>query len=246
MNFVWTENPDRLADRAAVIVAGLLREKPDAAIALPTGSTPLGMYRALVDLKRSGEFSCEAAHFFNLDEFSGKSIRDPQSYAAFLWTHFFSPLGVDPAQVRLLDGNAADPKEECRAFEEAIDAVGGLDLVILGLGRNGHVAFNEPGSDWKARTRQVPLTAETRDAQRVLYDDPRDVPTSGLTMGIPTILSARSILLLVSGEGKTAAVEALLRGAPDIERSVTAILGHPSLTVLADEALRPSRNVFAA
>lgn len=246
MNIVWTENPERLASRAAEIVAELLKAKPDAAIALPTGSTPLGMYRALADLKAAGAFPCERAKFFNLDEFSGKSIGDPQSYAAFLWMHFFSPLGITSEQVRLLDGGATNLRQECEAFEAAIDAAGGLDLAILGLGRNGHVAFNEPGCDWQARTRQVRLTAETREAQRVLYDNPLDVPVEGLTMGIPTILSAKTILLLVSGDGKSTALRALMRGSPDPDHSVTAITGHPSLIVLVDEALRPANDAFAA
>lgn len=246
MNIVWTENPERLAAEAASLVAKLLKAKPDAAIALPTGSTPLGMYRALIGQKNLGEVSFESARFFNLDEFSGKSLEDRQSYGAFLWKHFFGPIGVQPHQVRLLDGSAPEPQHECASFEAAIAAAGGLDLAILGLGRNGHIAFNEPGSDWSARTRQVTLTAKTREAQKVLYDNPADVPAKGLTMGIPTILGARAILLLVSGSGKSAAVEALLRGVPDPDRSVTAVLQHPGLTVLADVALRPSDKKLAA
>jgi glucosamine-6-phosphate deaminase len=238
MRLVLMSNYQQLSFAAAKIVTELVARKPTATIALPTGSTPLGMYRMLAELKKTDKFSCSKARFFNLDEFCGKSPDDPQSYAAFLWKHFFGPLDVDPSRVRLLRGDAPDPRAECAEFEESIVKAGGLDLAVLGLGRNGHIAFNEPSSDWMAGTRQVKLTQATRQAQSRLFTKAEDIPDKGLTMGIPTILSARAILLLVSGRGKQAAVEALLRGTPDPDRSVTAILGHPELDILVDGAMR--------
>lgn len=239
MQLTWLDNATQLAERAAQQVASVLVEKPDAVLALPTGNTPLGLYRQLIAMQARGDIDCRRARFFNLDEFVGKSIEDADSYAAFLWQHCFSPLGITPAQVRLLRGDAADRAVECRSFDQAIAAAGGLDLAILGLGTNGHVAFNEPGSDWQAPTREVVLEAATKQAQQGLYADAADVPHHGLTMGIATIRAARSILLLVSGSNKAAAIAALLRGTPDPAWPVTAVLDHPRLTVLGDRKLRP-------
>lgn len=238
MTPIWLENSEALSQYAADHVAALLSAKPDAAIAVPTGATPLGLYRRLIALHDSGAFDGTRAHFFNLDEFVGKSADDPRSYGHFLWQHLFRPMKIRPSQARLLRGDAADTDAECLAFERAIEDVGGLDLAILGLGRNGHIAFNEPGSDWNARTRLVALTEKTRAAQAVLYPDPAEVPAAGLTMGVATIMRAKAILLLVAGDGKDEAVAALLRGIPDQNWPVTALLDHPNVTVLADRQIR--------
>lgn len=243
MTVTWVEDANTLAIRAAVYLADLVSAKPEAAIALPTGATPLGLYRQLVLARQAGGFDPHRAKFFNLDEFVGKSVADPQSYGGFLWRHLFEPLGIRADQVRLLHGAAADAQAECDDFEKTIAAAGGLDLAILGLGRNGHVAFNEPGSDWTAGTRCVALTEMTRTAQSTLYRDPAEVPLAGLTMGLPTIRQARAILLLVSGTGKSDAMRAVLRGRPDPLWPVTAILDHPNLTIIADRAVCPEDSV---
>jgi glucosamine-6-phosphate deaminase len=228
-----------MAERAAQHVGQLLERRPDAAIALASGNTPLGLYRRLAALRQAGRLSCIQARFFNLDEFAGKSLDDPQSYGAFLWRHVFGPLAVDAGQIRLLHGNAPDLAAECRSFERAIGDAGGLDLAILGLGANGHLAFNEPGSDWDSVTREVVLAETTRRAQQGLFAQPGDVPRHGLTMGLRTIRAARALLLLVSGSGKSGALEAMLSAKPDANWPVTAILDHPRLTVLADNELNP-------
>ncbi|QEX24405.1 glucosamine-6-phosphate deaminase [Hypericibacter adhaerens] len=237
----WLEGPGEIANAAAQHVATLIARKPDAAIALPTGSTPVGLYRRLAELQGKGRFSCPQARFFNLDEFIGLSLDDPRSYGAFLWQHVFRPLSVSPSQVQLLRGAAPDPAAECRRFDQAIAQAGGLDLAILGLGSNGHIAFNEPGSDWNAGTREVVLTEATRHGQRSVFGREADVPHRALTMGLRTLREARAILLLIAGSGKAAAVAAMLRSRPDKNWPVTAILDHPKLTILADRALDPAR-----
>ncbi|MGH6880183.1 glucosamine-6-phosphate deaminase [Hypericibacter sp.] len=226
---------------AARHVVALLAQKPDAAIALPTGNTPIGLYRRLAELHEKGQFSCPLARFFNLDEFIGLSPEDPQSYGAFLWRHVFRPLGVNPARLRLLDGTAPDLPAECRRFDQAIAQAGGLDLAILGLGSNGHIAFNEPGSDWNAVTREVVLTEDTRRGQQSSFAREADVPRRALTMGLRTLREARAILLLISGSGKAEAIAAMLRSKPDRNWPITAILDHPRLVILADRALDPAR-----
>jgi glucosamine-6-phosphate deaminase len=233
----WMDDAAELAEHAAQHVAAVLKDKPDAVIALPTGNTPLGLYRRL---RRADELSCDRARFFNLDEFVGKAPDDPDSYGAFLWKHVFHPLGISAMQVRLLRGDTPDPAAECRSFDGAIAAARGLDLAILGLGTNGHVAFNEPGSAWDSPTREVVLSDATRLAQRGLYANKEAVPQRGLTMGLREIRAARAILLLVSGHGKGTAFGAFLRGRPDLEWPVTALLDHPRLTVLASRDLHPA------
>jgi glucosamine-6-phosphate deaminase len=227
-----------VAPAAARCVLELLSRKPDASIALPTGSTPLGLYHHLVRLHGAGRFACGQARFFNLDEFVGLASDDARSYGAFLWHHLFHPLAIRPDQVRLLRGDAPDLAAECRGFDRAIAAAGGLDLAILGLGANGHVAFNEPGDGWDIATHEVALAEMTRRAQLGRFASMEAVPARGLTMGLGTIRAARALLLLVSGPSKAAALSAILRGTPDLNWPVTAILQHPHLTVLADRYLR--------
>jgi glucosamine-6-phosphate deaminase len=233
------DGPAEIALGAARHVVELLAHKPDAAIALPTGNTPIGLYRRLAELHEKGQFSCPQARFFNLDEFVGLSPEDPRSYGAFLWQHVFRPLNVKPSQVRLLNGAAPDLAAECRCFDQAIAQAGGLDLAILGLGSNGHIAFNEPRSDWNAVTREVVLTEATRRGQRSSFAREADVPRRALTMGLRTIREARAILLLISGSGKADAIAAMLRSKPDKDWPITAILDHPRLVIMADSALDP-------
>lgn len=221
-------------EAAADVLSAVLVPKPSAVIALPTGRTPLGLYACLRNRQQRGRVDCRTARYFNLDEFEGKGPKDEGSYAAFLFRHVFEPLGVPTSHVRLLKGDAADIDAECKAYEAAIVAAGGLDLAILGLGRNGHIAFNEPGDDWDLGTHRVALTGMTREAQGGIYACAADVPTHGLTMGVSTLLSARKLLLLVSGAGKETALRALLSGRPDPACPVTALVGHPDLTVLCD------------
>lgn len=221
-------------EAAADLVAALLARKREAVIALPTGETPLGLYRVLAARQAQGVVDCQSARFFNLDEFEGKGLADPGSYAGFLMANAFGPMGISPDQLRLLQGDAPDAEAECRAYDAEIAAAGGLDLAILGLGRNGHVAFNEPGDDWSLETHRVRLTESTRAAQGGLYASPSDVPDYGLTMGVATVLKARKLLLLVSGQGKEEALKVLFSGTVDPDRSVTALVGHPDLTVLRD------------
>jgi glucosamine-6-phosphate deaminase len=238
MQLEWTDSGDAFADHAAAHVARLLAETPDAAVALPTGSTPIGLYDRLRAMAAEGEVKLSTAHFFNLDEYVGVGPADPHSFAAFLRRHFLDEAGIPADHVRLLRGDAPDIGREAAAHDAAVAARGGLDLAILGLGSNGHIAFNEPGSRWDAGTHVVPLTEATRIANAAYFADSFQVPSHGLTMGIGMIRRARHVLLLVSGAAKAEALAALLAGEPDPDWPVTALFGHPSLTVIADAVLR--------
>jgi glucosamine-6-phosphate deaminase len=231
---------------AAEIVTRQVRAKPAAAVALPAGSTPLGLYaqlraRAPADRKRLDE-----VRFFNLDEYVAFSAEDSLSFAHFLNRELFGPLGIARANLRLLHGDATDPDDECADYETALADAGGLDLAILGLGANEHIAFNEPGTPWTSVTHVARLAPETLASQAHLFRHARVTPERGLTMGIATILRARAILLLVAGESKRTALTVLLRGIADVTWPATSLYDHPALTVLCAPEVVASESVREA
>ena len=236
---VWCQGADALARAAADEVAALLTANPAAALLLPTGHTPLGLYRELVARVRAGTLDLTAARFFNLDDYVGLPPVHPLSYARFLQEHLFEPAGIAPSQIRLLQGDAADLWAESAAYERAMRKAGGVELAILGLGVNGHVAFNEPGADWDGDTGVVELSRETREVHRRQTGGAYAIPVYGLSVGIASIRRARRVLLLVAGD-KREALAAWRRGVEDRSWPVTSLLNHPGLKVLGDAALKNS------
>jgi glucosamine-6-phosphate deaminase len=234
---LWRRGGREFSEAAADHVAALITRKPDAAVALPTGQTPLGLYVEWVARAAAKRLPVDRAHFFNLDDYISLNDDHPLSYARFLRQRFFTPAGVPKGHVRLLRGDAADLEAECEDYESAIAGCGGLDLAILGLGPNGHIGFNEPGSDWSARTHVVALAPETRAMHAAQTQVKVPIPALGITLGIASILAAREILLLVAGAAKARALAAFRRGVADPMWPVTALLRHPNLTVLAERAL---------
>lgn len=239
-NIVWCRSGGEFSRVAADHVAALLARGPKAVIALPTGQTPLGLYAELVARAAAKRLSVAQARFFNLDDYLGLGEDHPLSYARFLREHFLAPAGVPEEHIRLLRGDAADIEAECGDYEAAIAAGGGLDLAILGLGTNGHIGFNEPGSDWSAQTHVVSLSRETRATHVAQTAGKFVIPEYGVTVGIATIVAAREILLLVAGGAKARALGAFRAGIPDPTWPVTALLTHRNLTVLADAELQPA------
>jgi len=231
MNLIWVEDQDELAECAADQVVSLSRQKPDAVIALPTGRTPLRMYARLRHYAQYDGWDANHLRLFNLDEFVGLGIDDPRSYAAYLQAEVLHPLGI--AQSRLLNGLHPDPTAECQAHEMAIRAIGGLDLAILGLGANGHLAFNEPATAADAGSRVVSLTAQTINDHQSHQTPAGPAPHTALTLGLKVLLESQSVLLLVSGQSKAAALSALRRGIADTAWPVSLLHDHPQLTVIA-------------
>lgn len=221
--------------RAARRIAALLRARPDARLALPTGRTPLPAYEELVHLARAGRADFRRATVFLLDEYLGLGPDDPRSLRAQLERHLLARLPARPA-VHGLDGRAADPEAECARYERLL-AQGGLDLVVLGIGLNGHIGFNEPGSPFDGRTRVVVLDGRTRAQNAPDFGgDPAAVPERALTVGIATILSAREVLVLATGAAKAGIVAAALASPPDPSLPATALHLHPRVTWLLDRA----------
>jgi glucosamine-6-phosphate deaminase len=221
-----------MSRRAAELVAGLVQRKSDAVLGLPTGSTPEGFYAELA----GSAIGFGQVRTFNLDEYVGLDRQHPESYYSFMKRHLFDRVDLNPALCNLPDGTADDPAAECIRYEEAIRQAGGLDVVLLGIGHNGHIGFNEPGAPWDAPTRQVDLAERTITANARFFGSEEGVPRTALTMGIGTILSARQIVLLASGEGKAEIIRRTLEGAATVDVPATALQGHPNVTVLLDKA----------
>ena len=218
---------------AAEIVAARIRAKPDAVLLLPTGTTPLGMYGRLVQLHAEEGVSFAQATFFNLDEYLGLAPDHPASYHVYMEENFYKCVDADPARVHVPDGSAPDPEAECERYEAAIREAGGVDLCVLGIGRNGHIGFNEPGAPFDSRTRVVRLAESTRRVNATDFERAQ-VPERAITVGMATIFEAREVLLLASGANKAHAAAAALRG--EISETVPASMlqRHPNATFLLD------------
>lgn len=197
---------------AADVVTRVVQEQPDAAITLPTGETPRGMYAELVRRIRGGELDFSNVHLFCLDEYFGKGIDDAASLTAWLDEVFLTPAGLDADQVHLIPSLASDPEHAVMAYEQEIERLGGLRLAVVGLGLNGHVGFNEPGSPIDSSTRVVDLTDESRNQNAAYYDGDQAIPDQAMTMGLGTILDADLIVLIVSGPAKAEILKAVLEG----------------------------------
>ena len=226
-------NYESMSATAAAIVAKKIREKPDAVLLLPTGTTPLGMYRRLVELHVEGELSFARTTFFNLDEYVGLAPDHPASYRAYMSENFYGRINADPELVHVPNGSAPDPEAECERYEAAIREAGGVDLCVLGIGRNGHIGFNEPGAPFESRTRVVRLAGSTRRLNATDSESDR-APEEAITVGMATISEAREVLLLASGTDKARALAAAIEGEVSEDVPASILRRHPSATFLLD------------
>ncbi|NNV03029.1 glucosamine-6-phosphate deaminase [Brevibacillus sp. MCWH] len=235
MKLLIAENYESLSKAAAHIVAQVVTAKPTAVLGLATGSTPIGMYRELARLHREEGVDFSRVTTFNLDEYVGLPPHHPQSYHTFMQEHFFRHVNIPLEQTNIPRGDAPDLQAECRRYEAAIAAAGGIDLQVLGIGGNGHIGFNEPGSDAETTTRIVELAQSTIKANARFFESIDEVPTKAVSMGIKTILAAKRIMLLASGEAKADAVRRMLEGekTPDVPASLLQL--HSDVTVIADK-----------
>ena len=227
---------DAVSKRAAAIVAAQIKEKNNSILGLATGSSPVGMYKELVDMYNAGKLSFKNIRTVNLDEYAGLADDDINSYHYFMNQHLFSKVDIDPANTHLPNGIAADPDAECASYEAMVQSLGGVDLQVLGLGENGHIGFNEPGTPFTEVTHLVDLTESTIRANSRLFEKIEDVPRQAYSMGIKTIMSAKRILLIVTGPAKADALAKVLTG-PVTEAVPGSVLQtHPDVTVICDEA----------
>jgi glucosamine-6-phosphate deaminase len=230
-------------------VIDLVVGQPDAVLGLPTGRTPRPVYAALRRAAAAGDVDLRGVRTFNLDEFVGLRGDDPRSYRAFMARELFAPAGIAAARVGFLHGDAVDLDAECERYEAAIRQAGGIDLLLLGLGVNGHVGFNEPAEALQARTHVATLLPPTRAANAAAFGgDASGVPRHALSMGM--ILQARRIVLVATGTAKAAAVQAMVEGAVTTRLPASFLQLHPAVSVVLDEgaasSLRPASRLASA
>lgn len=205
-------------------------------LGLPTGSSPLGVYKRLIEAHKAGKVSFKEVTTFNMDEYVGLPKEHEQSYHSFMWTHFFSHIDINPNNVHILDGNAPDLQKECEDYEKKIKEAGGIDLFLGGVGVDGHIAFNEPGSSLTSRTRLKTLTTETRQVNsRFFQGDITQVPSQSLTVGVGTIMDAKEVVIIINGANKARALAQAVEGAVNQMWTITALQMHPSAIIACDE-----------
>ena len=220
----------------ARIIARQVREKPDCVLGLATGRTPLRLYQELIRLHRAEGLDFSRVTTFNLDEYVGQPATHDQSYRYFMRENLFRHINIDPARTHVPDGTAPDLHAECRDYEARIAAAGGIDLQLLGLGRNGHIGFNEPTGSLRSRTWIKILSEQTLRDNSAVFGDFASMPRHAITMGIGTILDARRVLLLAFGPAKARAVADLVEGPLAAICPASALQLHPRATVMVDEA----------
>ena len=206
-------------------------------LGLPTGSSPMGMYKALIKHYQSGKVSFKHVITFNMDEYVGLPQDHPQSYHTFMWTNFFSHIDIDKKNVNILDGNATDLNAECEAYEAKMKAVGGIDLFLGGIGPDGHIAFNEPGSSLSSRTRIKTLTQDTIIANSRFFDnDVNKVPKTAVTVGVGTVLDAKEVLIIANGHSKARALAHAVEEGISQMWTISALQLHRKGIIVCDEA----------
>ena len=243
MRIIQTENYEAMSKQTAALIAAQVVAKPDCVLGLATGSTPIGAYEQLVRWRREEGLSFARVRSVNLDEYYGLAPDHDQSYRYFMRTNLFDHVDILPENTNVPNGLAADPGEECARYDALMEALGGTDLQLLGLGHNGHIGFNEPGPSFVLPTHLVDLTESTINANSRLFDSRDEVPRQAVTMGIRGIMGARRVLVAVSGADKAEAVARSFAGpvTPEVPASILQI--HPDVVLVGDRAALSKLNV---
>lgn len=228
-----------MSQKATEVVAEVIKSKPDCVLGLATGSTPVGMYQRLAKLNIAGKLDFSKVKTYNLDEYYPIKPTDEQSYRFFMNKNLFNNINIDIANTHLLNGEAADAQAECAAYDAAIEAAGGIDIQVLGIGNNGHIGFNEPSSYFTKGTGLVDLTDSTIDANSRFFEKREDVPTQALSMGCGQIMNANKILLIALGKGKAEILEKSLFGdvTPEVPASILQFFKGEVVVCADEEAL---------
>src|SRR6266849_1979767 len=237
MLVILKHDEEEISSQAARIIGGAVRKKPGLILGLATGATMVGVYKHLVALHKQGSLDFSRVVTFNLDEYLGLPAAHPRSFHHFMQEHLFAHVNVDPRNIHIPDGTIrGDYDQYCASYEEAIRKAGGVDLQLLGIGRNGNISFNEPTSSIGSRTRLKVLSKETTDDNAKFFATAEESPRCAITMGIGTILEARKILLLATGSSKSGAVAKSIEGPITSAVSASALQLHPDVTFVIDDA----------
>ncbi len=232
---IVVDNYESMSETAAKIIADEINKKPELILGLATGSTPIGTYQNLIKHHNNNTLSFNQNKSFNLDEYYPLSRDHDQSYWYFMHTQFFHHIDLQQEHIHILDGQAENHQEECRSYEQRIKNHGGIDLQLLGIGNNGHIAFNEPGSAFDSRTRLIELDESTIEANSRFFNSKDEVPTQALTMGLGTILESNKIILLASGQKKAQAIKNALMEKPDPKIPASVLQHHPYCIFIIDK-----------
>ena len=225
-----------MSRKAANILSAQVIMKPDAVLGLATGSTPLGTYSQLIEWYKKGDIDFSNVTTVNLDEYKGLTRDNPQSYYRFMCENFFDHINIDKKNVNVPDGTQENSELECERYNNIIRSVGGIDMQLLGIGDNGHIGFNEPGCAFETETHCVKLTESTINANSRFFDSIDEVPKEAYTMGIKSIMQAKKILLIASGENKAKALYEAICGPVTPKNQASILQLHNDVTIVADEA----------
>ena len=241
MRFIIEDTNEHAGQWAARYIVGKIlahqakTDKPFV-LGLPTGSTPLSTYKELIELYKAGKVSFKNVITFNMDEYVNLPEEHPESYHSFMWNNFFNHVDINPENVNILNGNAADPEAECAEYEEKILKAGGIDLFLGGVGENGHLAFNEPYTSLQSRTHVQTLTHDTLVVNSRFFDnDPEKVPKTALSVGVGTVCDSKEVLLLISGHNKARDLRHCVEGGVDHAWTISALQMHKDGIVACDE-----------
>jgi len=235
MRIIIEPDYEAISRKAAQIVADRIRKKPDIVLGLATGSTPLGMYQELIRMHKEESLDFSKVVTFNLDEYWGLPSSHPQSYHYFMWNNLFSHVNITSERVHIPSGTVNDVEAYCSWYEDKIKKAGGIDLQILGIGRDGHIGFNEPGSSLGSRTRMKTLTPETVEDNARFFENKDEVPKFAITMGGGSIMEAKECLLLASGKNKAETVQRCIEGPICAECTSSILQLHPKVIAILDE-----------
>lgn len=236
MKIIAAKDYKDMSRKAANIISAQIILKPDSVLGLATGSSPIGTYDQLVEWYEKGDLDFSQVSSVNLDEYKGLDHENDQSYYYFMHEHLFDRVNINPDNTNVPNGMAEDADEECRRYEELVQSYGGVDLQLLGLGRNGHIGFNEPDSVFAKATHCVDLTESTIEANKRFFASADDVPKQAFSMGIGTIMKAKKILVVVSGEDKAEALAKVCCGEITPEVPGSALQLRQDVIIVADEA----------
>ena len=236
MRIIVAENYEAMSRQAANILSSIVMMKPDCVLGLATGSTPIGTYQELIKRYNDGDLDFSKVKTVNLDEYVGLEPTHDQSYRYFMQTQLFDHVNIDVANTNVPGGMAEDVEAECRRYDEIITSMGGIDIQVLGMGHNGHIGFNEPAEDFPKGTHEVDLAESTIEANARFFENRDMVPRKAVTMGIGSIMQARRILVVVSGEGKADIVEKAFRGPVTPQVPASILQFHPDVILVGDKA----------
>ncbi len=236
MNVLIYDSEEQIGIAAGNYMCGQVLQKPDSVLGLATGSTPLKPYGQMIELYKKGVVDFSKVTTFNLDEYVNLDVNDKNSYHSFMHENLFDHINIPADQINFLDGNAEDPEEECRRYEERIKKAGGIDIQLLGIGSNGHIAFNEPADCFQRWSHVVTLKESTVKDNSRFFKSIDEVPTQALTMGIGSIMQAKKILIIAIGENKAKAIKQLIDGNVTPMCPASVLQFHTDVTLMLDRA----------